>query len=98
MHPGTCKTLYDIRKSKKPNLSYFHAFRSVCYILKNNRQLGKDAKSDLGAFLGYSNNSRAYRVYNMRTQTVMKLANVVVDDFQRFCRIFQRGRDIQLYR
>ncbi|XP_062102828.1 uncharacterized protein LOC133812992 [Humulus lupulus] len=33
---------------------------------------------------GYSINSRAYRVYNMRTQTVMKFANVVVDDLKDF--------------
>ena len=42
---------------KKPNLSYFHIFRSTCYILNDREQLGKfDAKSDVGVFLGYSNN------------------------------------------
>jgi hypothetical protein len=34
--------------------------------------LGKfDLKSDEGIFLGYSTNSRAYRVFNKRTETVM---------------------------
>ncbi|XP_062100907.1 uncharacterized protein LOC133806836 [Humulus lupulus] len=47
--------------------------------------LGKfDAKSDLGVFLGYLNNSKAYRVYNMRTQYVMESADVVVDDLKDF--------------
>jgi hypothetical protein len=30
--------------------------------------------------LGYSTNSRAYRVYNTRTETVMESINVVFDD------------------
>ena len=31
-------------------------------------------------FLGYSMNSKAYRIYNMRTQTIIESVNVVVDD------------------
>jgi hypothetical protein len=30
--------------------------------------------------MGYSTNSRAYRVFNKRTETVMESINVVVDD------------------
>ena len=39
-----------------------------------------DPKSDEGIFLGYSTNSRAYRVYNFKTETMMKSINVVIDD------------------
>jgi len=39
-----------------------------------------DPKSDEGIFLGYSTNSRAYRVYNNITQVVMEFINVVIDD------------------
>ncbi|MCI76167.1 gag-pol polyprotein, partial [Trifolium medium] len=39
-----------------------------------------DPKSDEGIFLGYATNSRAYRVYNSRTKTMMKSINVVIDD------------------
>ncbi|WJX12366.1 hypothetical protein P8452_02876 [Trifolium repens] len=39
-----------------------------------------DPKSDEGFFLGYSTNSRAYRVYNTKTQVVMESVNVVVKD------------------
>ncbi|XP_062103267.1 uncharacterized protein LOC133814302 [Humulus lupulus] len=38
----------------------------------------------LGIFLGYSINSKAYRVYNMITQTVMESSNVVIDDLKDF--------------
>ena len=39
-----------------------------------------DPKSDEGMFLGYSLNSRAYRVYNKRLKKVMESANIVIDD------------------
>jgi hypothetical protein len=43
--------------------------------------LGKfDPKNDEGIFLGYSTNSRAYRVFNKRTEIVMESINVVIDD------------------
>ncbi|XP_075645164.1 uncharacterized protein LOC142616184 [Castanea sativa] len=38
-----------------------------------------DAKSDKGYFLGYSTTSRAYRVYNLRTEIVMESAYVVIN-------------------
>ena len=39
-----------------------------------------DAKSDNEYFLGYSSTSRVYRVYNLRTKTVMESSNVVIND------------------
>jgi hypothetical protein len=39
-----------------------------------------DPKSDEGIFLGYSLTSRAYRVFNNRTRTMMESINVVIDD------------------
>ena len=84
----TQMTPYEIWKGKKPKVGYFHVFGSMCYIINDREHLGKfDSKSDQGVFLGYSNNGRAYRVYNIRTQTVIEYANVVVDyhsDFYKF--------------
>jgi hypothetical protein len=68
-------------KGRKSNVSYFHSFGSKCYILNNCDQLGKfDAKSDEGIFIGYALNSRAYRVFNLKTRSVMESSNVVIDD------------------
>ena len=62
-------------------MKYFQVFGSKCYILNDRENLGKFyAKSDEGIFLGYSTNSRAYRVYHKRTKTVMELINMVIDD------------------
>ncbi|XP_040363426.1 uncharacterized protein LOC121049643 [Rosa chinensis] len=79
--PGTDQTAYELWKGKKPNVGHFHIFGSPCYILRDSEHLGKfDARSDDGVFLGYSLNSRAYRVYNKRTRVVMESINVSIDD------------------
>ena len=68
-------------KEKKPKVKYFRIFGSKCYILKDRENVGKfDARSNEGIFLEYSTSSRAYRVYNNRTKTVMESCNVTVDD------------------
>ena len=62
-------------------VKYFGIFGSDCYILRDKENLEKfDAKSDKGYFLGYSSTSRAYKVYNLRTKTVMEPSNVVIND------------------
>jgi len=56
-------------------------FGSKCYILSDRDNKRKmDPKSDEGNFLGYSTNSRAYRVYNSKTKTVMESITMVIDD------------------
>ena len=75
------KTPYELWRGKKPIVKYFRIFGSDCYILCDRENLEKfDAKSDKGYFLGYSSTSRAYRVYNLRTKTVMESSNVVIND------------------
>ncbi|CAL9011462.1 unnamed protein product, partial [Prunus brigantina] len=79
--PNSDKTPYELWKAKKPNLKYFRVFGSLCYILRDREHLAKfDSKSDEGIFLGYSLNSRAFRVFNNRTKTMMESSNVVIDD------------------
>ncbi|KAK1553149.1 hypothetical protein Q3G72_029697 [Acer saccharum] len=81
LRPGTRNTSYELWKGKRPNVSYFHTFGSKCYILNDRDQLGKfDAKSDEGIFIGYALNSIAYRVFNLKTLSVMESSNVVFDD------------------
>ena len=77
----TKKTSYEIWGEKKPMVKYFRIFGSKCYILNDRENLGKfDAKNDEGIFLGYSTNSRVYRVYSKCTKTMMESINVVIDD------------------
>ena len=79
--PDSKKTSYELWRGKKPIVKYFRIFGSDCYILHGRENLEKfDAKSDNGYFLGYSSTSRAYRVYNLTTKTVMESSNVVIND------------------
>ena len=79
--PDSKKTPYELWRGKKSVVKYFRIFGGDCYILRDRENLEKfDAKSDKGYFLGYSSTSRAYRVYNLRTKTVMESSNVVIND------------------
>ena len=79
--PDSKKTPYELWRGKKPVVKCFRIFGSDCYILRNREKLEKfDAKNDKGYFLGYSSTSRVYRVYNLRTKTVMESSNVVIND------------------
>ncbi|XP_022870546.1 uncharacterized protein LOC111389800 [Olea europaea var. sylvestris] len=81
LRPKTDQTPYEILKGKKPTVKYFRVFGSKCYILRDRENLSKfESKSDEGIFLGYSRNSRAFRVYNLRTRVVIESINVVIDD------------------
>ena len=65
IRPNLNKTPYELWKDRKPNIGYFKVFRCKCFVLNTKDNLGKfDPKSDVGIFLGYSNSSKAYRVYN----------------------------------
>ena len=79
--PNSKKTPYELWRGKKPVFKYFRIFGSDCYILCDRDNLEKfDAKSDKRFFLGYSSTSKAYKVYNLRTETVMEYSNVVIND------------------
>nr|GEW57068.1 integrase, catalytic region, zinc finger, CCHC-type, peptidase aspartic, catalytic [Tanacetum cinerariifolium] len=44
------KTSYELMQDKKPDLSFFHVFGSLCYPTNDTDDLGKlDAKADIGA-------------------------------------------------
>ena len=75
------KTAYELFKGRRPNISYFHQFGCTCYILNNKLYLKKfDAKAQRGIFLGYSERSKAYKVYNSETLCVEESMHVKFDD------------------
>ncbi|KAK1429889.1 hypothetical protein QVD17_12206 [Tagetes erecta] len=67
------KTSYELLFERKPNISYLKAFGCPVSILNLSDHLGKfESKSDDGFFLGYSSVSKAYRVFNSKTNTVIE--------------------------
>nr|GEY25077.1 integrase, catalytic region, zinc finger, CCHC-type, peptidase aspartic, catalytic [Tanacetum cinerariifolium] len=75
------KTPYHIINDQKPSVKFFHIFGSVCYIVRDGENLDEmKEKGDECIFLGYSNQSRAYRVFNKRTRVIMESIHVNFDE------------------
>nr|GFC17660.1 retrovirus-related Pol polyprotein from transposon TNT 1-94 [Tanacetum cinerariifolium] len=75
------KTPYHIINDQKPSVKFFHIFGSVCYIVRHGENLDKmKEKGDECIFVGYSNQSRAYRVFNKRTRVIMESIHVNFDE------------------
>ncbi|GJZ28293.1 ribonuclease H-like domain-containing protein [Tanacetum coccineum] len=65
------KTPYELLFGHKPMISYIRPFGCHVTILDTLSVLGKfDGKSDEGFLVGYSLNSKAFRVYNLVTKKV----------------------------
>ncbi|GJX84371.1 retrovirus-related pol polyprotein from transposon TNT 1-94 [Tanacetum coccineum] len=65
------KTPYKLFHGRTPTLSFIRPFGCPVTILNTIDHLGKfDGKADEGFFVGYSLNSKAFRVFNSRTRIV----------------------------
>ncbi|KAK2396143.1 putative mitochondrial protein [Trifolium repens] len=92
IRPILNKTTYELFKGRKPNISYFHQFGCTCYILNNKVYLKKfDARACKGIFIGYSEHSKAYIVYNYETNTVEESIHVRFDDKELDSKMSEQG-------
>ncbi|GKB89780.1 retrovirus-related pol polyprotein from transposon TNT 1-94, partial [Tanacetum coccineum] len=68
-------------QDKKPDLSFFHVFGSLCYPTNDNDDLGKlDAKANIGIFVGYAPAKKAFKIYNKRTRKIIETIHVTFDE------------------
>nr|GFA39250.1 retrovirus-related Pol polyprotein from transposon TNT 1-94 [Tanacetum cinerariifolium] len=75
------KTPYHIINDRKLSVKFFQIFGSTCYIVRDGENLNKmKEKGDECIFVGYSNQSRAYRVFNKRTRVIMESIHVNFDE------------------
>ncbi|GJR74321.1 putative reverse transcriptase domain-containing protein [Tanacetum coccineum] len=75
------KTPYHIINGRKPFVKFFYIFGSLCYIVKDGENLDQiKEKGDACIFVGYSTQSRAYRVYNKRTRVIVETIHVNFDE------------------
>ncbi|KAK1397946.1 hypothetical protein POM88_007809 [Heracleum sosnowskyi] len=90
-------TPYQSLKEKKPSLKHLHVFGCKCFVLRTHpEQLGKfETKADEGIFIGYPA-SRAFRVFNLRTRTVMESIHVSFDD-KKITGINEDSHDILIF-
>ncbi|GJT18800.1 retrovirus-related pol polyprotein from transposon TNT 1-94 [Tanacetum coccineum] len=81
IHRRFNKTPYELINGRKPDISFLHVFGALCYPKNDPEDIGKlGAKGDIGFFIGYSDDSCAYRVYNQRIKKIMETVNVTFDE------------------
>ncbi|GJW62126.1 putative ribonuclease H-like domain-containing protein [Tanacetum coccineum] len=68
-------------EAERKRCEYFHVFGSLCYPTNDRDDLGKmKPKADIGVFIGYSETSRGFQIYNRRTKKIMETINVKFDE------------------
>ncbi|GJS41395.1 retrovirus-related pol polyprotein from transposon TNT 1-94 [Tanacetum coccineum] len=81
IHTRYNKTPYELLCGRKPNITYFHVFGSLCYPTNDRDDLGKmKPKADIGVFIRYSKTSTGFRIYNRRTKMIMETIRVKFDE------------------
>nr|GEV93647.1 retrovirus-related Pol polyprotein from transposon TNT 1-94 [Tanacetum cinerariifolium] len=71
------KKPYELINGKNLNISFLHVFEALYYPNNDREDIGKlGAKRDIDFFIGYSDNSCAYKVYNRMTKKIMATMNV----------------------
>ncbi|GJZ99425.1 retrovirus-related pol polyprotein from transposon TNT 1-94 [Tanacetum coccineum] len=77
IHTRYNKTPYELLRGRKPNVEYFQVFTSLYYPTNNREDLGKmKPKADIGIFVGYSESSKGFQIYNLRTKKTMETIHV----------------------
>jgi len=75
------KTLIEAWSGRKPSAKHLRVFGSICYIhVLDQRKHKFEDKTIRGIFLGYSTQSKGYRVYNLQTKKLVISRDVEIDE------------------
>ncbi|KAK1561685.1 hypothetical protein QYE76_017663 [Lolium multiflorum] len=78
LRPLHNKTPYELLTGNKPNVMYIRVFGCKCLVKNNKGKLGKfETRTIEGTFVGYAENSHAYRYYNKSTGAIEVSCDVV---------------------
>lgn len=78
---ATERTLYELRFRKRPDVSHLHIFGCEAYVHIHKEQRRKlDDKAEKFIFVGYSEESKAYRLLNTETNRVKSSRDVIFLD------------------
>ncbi|GKA42442.1 retrovirus-related pol polyprotein from transposon TNT 1-94, partial [Tanacetum coccineum] len=69
--------------TKKPSIKHLHIFGCTCYLTRDGENLDKiKEKGDPYILVGYSTQSKGYRVYNKRTILIVKSIHLRFDEIK----------------
>nr|GEW56014.1 hypothetical protein [Tanacetum cinerariifolium] len=81
--PNHDKTAYHIINDRKPLIKHLHIFGCICYLTRDGENLDKmKEKGDLCILVGYSTQSKGYRVYNKSTRMIVESTHIRFDEFK----------------
>nr|GEZ72762.1 hypothetical protein [Tanacetum cinerariifolium] len=81
--PTHDKTAYHIINDRKPSIKQLHIFGCICYLTRDSKNLDKmKEKGDLCILVGYSTQSKGYRVYNKRTRLIVESIHIRFDEIK----------------
>ncbi|KAK4407356.1 hypothetical protein Sango_0316600 [Sesamum angolense] len=67
--------------SKKPSAKHLRVFGSICYVhIPTEKRHKLEEKTEKGIFLGYSTQSKGYRIYNLKTKKLIISRDVEFDE------------------
>ncbi|GJW45967.1 retrovirus-related pol polyprotein from transposon TNT 1-94 [Tanacetum coccineum] len=68
---------------EKPSIKHLHIFGCICYITRDGENLDKmKEKGDPCVMVGYSTQSKGYRVYNKRTRLIAESIHIKFDEIK----------------
>ncbi|GJZ01373.1 retrovirus-related pol polyprotein from transposon TNT 1-94 [Tanacetum coccineum] len=77
------KTAYHIINDRKPSIKHLHIFGFTCYLTRDGENLDKmKEKGDPCILVGYSTQSKGYRVYNKRTRLIVDSIHLRFDEIK----------------
>nr|GEV32521.1 hypothetical protein [Tanacetum cinerariifolium] len=77
------KSPYHIINDRKPSIKYLYIFSCICYITRDGKNLDEiKEKGDPYILVGYSNQSKGYRVYNKRLRMIAESIHIYFDEIK----------------
>nr|GFB49662.1 hypothetical protein [Tanacetum cinerariifolium] len=81
--PNHDKMAYHIIIDRKPLIKHLYIFSCICYITRDGENLDKmKEKGDLCILVGYSTQSKKYRVYNKRPRLIVEFIHIRFDEIK----------------
>nr|GEV46929.1 hypothetical protein [Tanacetum cinerariifolium] len=75
------KTSCELIRGRKPNVEYLHVFGLLCYLTIDREDHGKmKPKADIGIFIGYSESSKGFQIYNRTARKIMVTIHYKFDE------------------
>ena len=75
------KTPYEVWHGVKPIVEHLKVFGSICHAHVSEMKKNKmDHKSEICIFVGYNNNTKGYRVFNVNNNKLVVSRDVKVDE------------------